>query len=189
MAQHVCLNTYGKTAVLGITGKYNESICKREKEKENYYYFIGPPFFLFGVVILIIGLVVKKAKGKTNDGKTEVLWADRSTLNIMKTLFRIVKSEMSEVNQIMNLQERLASEQYLRVISNNFEGSGDNLHRRIVRRIKKLKEFHFRSGGLTVNFDEIIENLKVLRFNRIKFWENLLKDYVENEDFYLTKIE
>ena len=63
------------------------------------------------------------------------------------------------------------------------------MRKKIERRIEKLKQLYFRSGGITVDFDEIVEMLKIVRFNRIKFWENLLKDFINNNDFYLSKIK
>jgi len=137
--------------------------------------------------IFTVSLDYKEYSKEAKNGKIEVLWADKATLILIKTLFRVIKSEMSEINQVMNLQEKSDSNKYFRIISSNFNLSDGNLHRKILKRIKKLKQFYFRTSGLTVHLDEIVEDLKALRLNRIKFWENLLKDFTQNEDFYVSK--
>lgn len=139
--------------------------------------------------VFIITLEYKEFSEEDMVSETEVLWADKTTLKFIKKLFRVIKSEMSEVSQVMNLQEKSDSDKYFRVISNNFNLNDDNIRDRIIRRIKRLKQFNFRSGGLTVHFDEIVEMIKSLRFKRIKFWENLLDDFTKNKDFYLAKIK
>jgi len=139
--------------------------------------------------VFIASLEYREYSEEAKDSKTEVLWTDMEGLKILRILFRIIKSEMSEVNQLMNIQEEPDSEKYFRVISNNFNLEDDNLYEKILKRVKKLKDFHFRSGGLTFHFDEIVEQIKALRFKRIRFWENLLKDFTNNKDFYLSKIK
>jgi hypothetical protein len=124
-----------------------------------------------------------------SDFKDEFLWTNKDGLKLLKSIFRIVHSEMSEFTHVTRSEAESDSDKYVEIIAGNFGVDRDDFNERILKRIKKLKQFHFRSGGLTIHFDEIVEKIKELRFNRIKFWENLLKDFTENEDFYLSKLE
>jgi len=124
-----------------------------------------------------------------SDFEDEILWTNKDGLKLLKSIFRIVKSEMSEFAYMMRSEAKSDSDKYIEIIANDFGVNRDDFNEKILKRIKKLKQFHFRSGGLTIYFDEIVEKIKSLRFSRIKFWENLLKNFNENEDFYLSKLE
>ncbi len=121
--------------------------------------------------------------------KDEILWTNKDGLKLLKTLFRAVKEEMSEFAHVVSSEAKSDSDKYLEIIINNFGLEQTDICKRIERRINKLRQFHFRSGGLTVHFDEIVEQIRMLRLRRIRIWENILKDFTDKKDFYLSKIQ
>lgn len=137
----------------------------------------------------IVSLEYREFSEEAKESKTEVLWTDKITLKFIRSLFRIVGSEMSKFGQMARSEAKFDSDKYFEVITSNFGANINNYKEKILKKIKNLKKFYFRSRGLTIHLDEIIEDLKALRYNRIKFWEDLLRNFTENEDFYLSKIE
>ena len=136
---------------------------------DNYYYMLLRIMHKIFEVFLKYGELFEP--GVPIEFKDEILWTSRGGLKLIKTLFRAVKEEMSEYTYVVSSEAKSDTDKYIEIIVNNFGLEQTDICKRIERRINKLRQFHFRSGGLTVHFDEVVEQIRMLRLRRIRIWD------------------
>ncbi|TFG19538.1 MAG: hypothetical protein EU529_16185 [Promethearchaeota archaeon] len=133
-------------------------------------------------------LSYKEISDNSENTKNEVLWTNNEGLKLLKGFFRIIKSEIGEVVDTMNVDKDNEFKRFLSILFNRSISRLDSdIEKNIMKFIEKLKRFNFYSGIFNIN--DVLRDLKLLREHRIKFWESLLEDFRKNEALYIKELE
>ena len=105
---------------------------------------------------------------ENSEFKEEFLWSSKEGLKFLKSMFRLIKREMSEFSHMMNIEADSDFEKHSAFISKEFQDKV-GLHEKICRKIEKLRNFNFNNGVSPINSNNILESLKKIRLERINF--------------------
>ncbi len=139
-------------------------------------------------------LTAEKIAENNKEGITpDFLKTDEEGLRLLKTLFNVIKNELTEsvvdINNDNNLPYPL--KRNITILYSYFSFNFDDdkeMEQKILSEINKLKKLRFHDGFKTITIEELMEDLKFLRLNRIKLWEEILSDFKTHKDIYIKKL-
>ncbi len=124
--------------------------------------------------------------GKEKRIKSDVLFTLKVGLDLVLDFIEMLKSEMvsfpkepelKKSNKLQSIYERIIWNQLLPDLE-GLETNG-NIKDKIKNHVQELKKFEF-----SLSLNKIESYLTEIRNNRIKLWESILIDYLENKEEY-----
>jgi len=123
--------------------------------------------------------------------KSNVLWADNESFKLIFELFKIIKNESQDLKEDINRSNEPAKAT-LKILINDYASDFDkkgDLEQILTRKVDKLKKYKFYKGLIEISIEKIVDELKSLRKNRIMHWERILKEYLENKEYFNKKLD
>ena len=126
------------------------------------------------------------------------IWADKWSQDIIHKLNRIIQTELGYITNLMGHKDKFSGTCNL-LLQNFYKEflKKEDLEKSIENKIKNLEEYKFWTPKSLYEhyeiedeyeelpFENVKDLLKSLRKRRIKIYEELLKDFLNNKDVYL----